>query len=243
MNETTYEKMLQLRLKGMAEAYQEQDKEKEYTQWTFEERLAHLIDRESDVKVNEKIKRLIQNANLSENQAYLEGIKYYSDRDLDKDLIKELGTNKYVTAPNNVLIVGPTGSGKSYLACALGYEACLASYRTRYVRLPDLLTEIALSKAESTFHKLLKRYERFEVLILDEWLLMTLNTNQAAELLEIIERRYRYKATIICSQFSIEGWHTRLGGGAIADAILDRLVSKAKVIRIQGHRSMRDREA
>lgn len=242
MDTNTYEKMLQLRLKGMAEAYLEQAESDEFRQWTFEERLAYLIDREVDVKQNDKTKRLIGNAHLSETQAYLNGIKYYMDRQLDKDLIQSLGTNKYITAPYNVLIVGPTGSGKSYIANALGYEACLGSYRTRYTRLPDLLIDIDLSKAEGTYNQLLKRYQRLDLLIIDEWLLMPMQMNQAAELLEIIERRYRYKATIVCSQFLIEGWHTRLGGGAIADAILDRLVSKAKVIRISGEQSMRERE-
>lgn len=241
MNQQTYERMLQLRLKGMAEAYIEQQDNTSYTQWTFEERLAHLIDREADVKHDLKIRRLIQNAQLSENQAYLEGIKYYVDRGLDKDLIHELGTNNYIHTPNNLIIVGPTGSGKSYIACALGYQACLGGMRTRYIRLPDLQTEIALAKAEASFTKLLKRYERIDLLIIDEWLLMSINTNQAAELLEIIERRYRSKATILCSQFSIGGWYERLGGGALADAILDRLISKSKTIEIQGERSMRER--
>src|SRR5699024_765807 len=118
----------------------------EYAQWTFEERLAHLIDREADVKYDSKIKRLIQNAHLPESQAYIDGIKYYSDRGLNKDLIHELRTNKYITAPHNVIIVGPTGSGKSYIACALGYEACLGGMCTKYVRLTDLLIEIALAK-------------------------------------------------------------------------------------------------
>lgn len=233
--------MIQLRLKGMAEAYQEQQDVADFSKWTFEERLAHLIDREADVKYDLKIKRLIHNAHLSENQAYINGIKYYSDRGLNKDLIHELGTNKYITAHHNVIIVGPTGSGKSYISCALGYEACLAGMRTKYVRLPDLLTEIALAKAERSFTKLLKKYERLDLLIIDEWVLMAISTVQAAELLEIIERRYRTKATIICSQFSIGGWHERLGGGAVADAILDRLISKAKKIEIQSERSMRER--
>lgn len=241
MNEQTYEKMIQLRLKGMAEAYQDQHNVAEYAQWTFEERLAHLIDREADVKYDSKIKRLIQNAHLPESQAYIDGIKYYSDRGLNKDLIHELRTNKYITAPHNVIIVGPTGSGKSYIACALGYEACLGGMRTKYIRLPDLLTDIALSKAEATFSKLLKRYERLDLLIIDEWVLMAISTVQAAELLEIIERRYRTKATILCSQFSVGGWHERLGGGAVAEAILDRLVSRSKKIEIQSERSMRER--
>lgn len=242
MNTNTYEKMLQLRLKGMAEAYLELTENNEYQQWTFEERLGYLIDREADVKHNDKIKRLILNANLSESQAYLDGIRYYPDRQLDKDFIQELGTNRYITSPHNLLIVGPTGSGKSYLANALGNEACLGGYKTRYIRLPDLLSEIGLAKAEASFTKLLKKYQRFDLLIIDEWLLMSVNSNQAADLLELIERRYRERATIVCSQFSVESWHQRLGGGAIADAILDRLVSKAKVIRIYGDRSMRERE-
>lgn len=152
----TYRKIFQLRLKSMVETYSEYNESNEFNQWTFEERLAHLIDCEVDVKKNNKIKRLISNAHLAESQAYLSSIKYYPDLQLDKDSILELGSNRCITAPNNILIVGPIGSGKSYIASALGYEAYLGRYRTEYVRLPDLLTEIALSKAEATFHNMLK---------------------------------------------------------------------------------------
>ncbi len=132
---------------------------------------------------------------------------------MNKDLIHELRTSQYITVPHNVIIVGPTGSGKRYIARALGYEACLGGMHTEYVWLPDKLTEIALSKAEVTFSKLLKRYERFYLIIIDEWVLMSIS----------------------------RGWHERLGGGAVADAVLDHLVSRSKKIEIQGERSMRKR--
>lgn len=241
MNTDTYEKMIALRLKGMAEAYLELHEDPTYRQWTFEEKLAYLVDREVDVKQNQKINRLIKNATLADNQAYIEGIHYYPDRELDKDLIQGLATCHFVTQPTNVLIVGPAGSGKSYLACALGHAACLKGLKTKYIRLPDLLTELALSRAEGEFAKFLRRYEKIDLLIIDEWLLLPTNLNQASDLLELFERRYRKRATILCSQFSKAGWHERLGGGAVADAVLDRLTSKCEEIEIKGEQSMRER--
>lgn len=118
-----------------------------------------------------------------------------------------LASNQYINEPKNIIFTGATGSGKSYLACALGHNACQLGYKVRYIRLPDLLTELELARAEGTYKKTLKRYQNCELLILDEWLLVPANEIAQQDILEVVERRYRYHATIFCSQFEIDGWH------------------------------------
>lgn len=242
MNSNTYEKMVTMNLKGMVEAYKEQADIPETATWTFEQRLSHLIDREFDVRRDNKIKRLITQANFSESQAYLDGIKYYADRQLDPNLFDTLKSNRYITAPHNLIIEGVTGSGKSYIACALGQHACTHGFKVRYIRLPDLLSDIEMARAEGSLKNKLKQYKVCELLIIDEWLLSPVRTQGVQDLLEIIDRRYKQYATILCSQYATEGWHQRLGGSGIAESILDRLTSKAIKIKIGGSQSMRERE-
>lgn len=127
------------------------------------------------------------------------------------------------------------------MACALGNAACLAEKKVMYIRLPDLLTDLALGREQGNYKKILKRYEKVDLLIIDEWLLIPANDIAQQHILEIVERRYGKKGTIFCSQFTTDSWHQRLGGGALADAILDRILSKSKTIQIHGDRSMRNR--
>lgn len=235
------EKLAQLRLPGMLRAYKEQYELNGVENMTFEQRLTLLVDAEIDSRHNHLIERLIKNAQLSDKGASIEDIKYYADRQLNKDLIEELGTNKYIDQGVNVIIIGATGSGKSYLACALGNSACLSGRKVLYVRLPDLITDLNLGKEQGNYKRVLKKYEKVDLLIIDEWLLIPANDIAQQYILEIIERRYKTKGTIFCSQFSSDSWHKRLGGGALADAILDRILSKSKTILIQGDKSMRTR--
>lgn len=241
MNQNTYEKMMTMNLKGMVEAYQEQAEINEMTQWTFEQRLAHLIDREFDVRRDNKIKRLIAQANFSEAQAYLDGIKYYADRQLDPNLFDSLKSNQYITAPTNIIVEGATGSGKSYIACALGHNACVHGLKVKYIRLPDLIAEIEMARAEGTLINKLKQYKICHLLIIDEWLLSPITPQAVQYLLEIIDRRYKQFATIFCSLHSIDGWHTRLGSSGIAESIMDRVHSKSITIKVAGQISMRQR--
>lgn len=146
MNRDTYDKMVLLKLKGMAKAYKEQAEIEDIHELTFEQRLALLIDAETDYKHNHKIENLIKNANFVESKASVTQIKYYADRQLNKDQIERLSTNEYIKRHENLIIVGATGSGKSYIACALGVEACNAPLKVMYVRLPDLLAELDFAK-------------------------------------------------------------------------------------------------
>ena len=241
MNKDTIEKLTQLRLPGMLRAYQEQYKTDNIEDLTFEQRLTLMVDAEIDSRHNHTIERLIRNAQMSDKKASIEGIKYYADRQLNKDLIDELSSNQYIERGVTLHIIGATGSGKTYLACALGNAACLAEKKVMYTRLPDLLTDLALGREQGNYKNILKRYEKVDLLIIDEWLLIPANDIAQQHILEIVERRYGKKGTIFCSQFTTDSWHQRLGGGALADAILDRILSKSKTIQIHGDRSMRNR--
>ena len=209
MNRDTYDKMILLKLKGMAKAYKEQDEIEDIHELTFEQRLALLIDAETDSKHNHKIERL--------------------------------ATNEYINKHENLIIVGATGSGKSYIACALGVEACNATMKVMYVRLPDLLAELDLAKVQGNYRKRINQYIKCDLLILDEWLLIGTNNAEQQDILEILEKRYRIHSTVFCSQFDVAGWHSKLGGGALADAIMDRIISKSQTIKIFGDKSMRSR--
>ena len=238
MNKDTIEKLTKLRLPGMLHAYQEQSKMDKVEDLTFEQRLTLMVDAEID---NHMIERLIKNAQLSDKKASIEGITYYADRQLNKDLIEELSSNEYIEQGLAIHIVGATGSGKTYLAYTLRNAACLVEKKVMYIRLPDLLTDLALGREQGNYKKILKRYEKVDLLIIDEWLLIPANDIAQQHILEIVERRYGKKGTIFCSQFTADSWHQRLGGGALADAILDRILSKSKTIQIHGDRSMRNR--
>ena len=241
MNKDTVEKMIKLKMPGMVAAYKEQEEQPNINELTFEQRLTLLIDAEIDSRHNHMIERLTNNAKLSDKGACIEGIKYYTDRKLNKEAIEKLSKNEYIKNGENIILVGATGTGKSYIACALGNSACQAGIKVSYVRLPDLLSELALGREQGNYKRILQRYEKADLLILDEWLLIPANDRSQQDILEIIERRYKNKGTIFCSQFAPESWHKRLGGGALADAILDRILSRSKTITIQGDKSMRSR--
>jgi len=241
MKQDTYEKMIKLRLPAMAQAYKEQESNTNLQELNFDQRLSLLIDTEFDSQANNHIKRLIENARFSDKRASIEDIKYYDDRKLDKQLFLSLSTNSYIDKKENIVIIGATGSGKTYLACALGNCACKDNRRTRYVRLPDLLVDFSLARDTLRYQSLLKSYARYDLLIIDEWLLTLPNEQAQQDILELMERRCGDKSTILCSQFTPESWHKRLGGGAVADAILDRVLSISTVIQVSGDKSMRTR--
>lgn len=242
-NQSTVDKLLEMRLTTMAESFQLQLQDPAYQELSFDERFALMVDEEWLRRKNNKQARLISHASFKFPSACAEDIDYFPDRKLDKPLITRLTACNYIVDNRNVIIMGASGSGKSYLACALGVAACRKFYTVRYIRLPDLLDELAMARGEGTFQKTIRQYKKVNLLILDEWLLTALGDTASRDLLEIIEARDEGCSTIFCSQFAKAGWHERIMEGTISDAILDRVIHNSYSLVIDGNLSMRERHA
>jgi len=220
----TASKLKQMRMSVMAAAFQQQLADKNFSELSFEERVGLLVDSEWTSRKNNRLTRLIRGAEFSMPDACVEDIEYHTDRGLDKALITRLSTCNYINERHNIIILGAAGSGKSYLANAFGVTAARRFQSVRYVRLPDLLGELAIARAEGTYRKAMKQLRLIKLLILDEWLLYPLKETEARDLLEIAEARYKTASTIFCSQHDTGDWHQKIGEGTIAEAILDRIV-------------------
>jgi DNA replication protein DnaC len=234
-NEETIGKLTAMRMTAMAHAFREQLKIPTSVNLSFEERLGLLTDIEWTSRKNHRLKKLLQAATFDQPQAHIADINYTVQRQLDQPLISRLAACTYIAEKHNVIILGATGSGKSYLGCALGTEACKQFYSVKYMRLPDLLTDLAIARGEGTIKKLLQQYLKVNLLILDEWMLVALRESEARDLLEIIHYRHKKASTIFCSQFAPAGWHTKIGEATLADAILDRIVYDSYTIEIHNN--------
>ncbi|CAO5258055.1 IS21-like element helper ATPase IstB [Frankia sp. AgKG'84/4] len=240
-NESTLTKLHEMRLNSMAEQYSDQLLNSKYNELSFEDRFSLLVDVEWARRKNNKLDRLIRNANFRYTNACIEDIEYHADRRLDKVQILRLATGNYIQEKHNLIIKGASGNGKSYLACAFGVAACRQFYNVKYVRLPDLLDELAVARGEGTYQKVMKSYKKVNLLIIDEWLLTSLRENEARDVLEIVEARHQVASTIFCSQFDTQGWYEKIGEATLADAILDRIIHDSYNILIDGEMSMRER--
>jgi len=242
LNNATVTKLREMKLGVMADAFTAQLEVQNFAEMSFDERIGLIAPAEYLSRRNNRLKRLIHGAGFIYPNAALEDIEYHADRKLDKGLITRLGTCNYIGEYRNIIVLGATGCGKSYIANAFGMTACRNFLTVKYVRLPDLLAELAIARASGTYGKALKQYKNVQLLILDEWLLYQLKEVEARDLLEITESRYKKASTIFCSQFDVGGWFEKIGEETIADAICDRIVHDSYKILIAGEDSMRKRK-
>jgi len=229
----TIEKLHELRFFGMAKALQEQAEMPQCNALSFEDRFALLVDREATERENSRLQGRLKMAKLRLT-ATIEDIDYRHPRGLDKALVLSLASCQWIRAHHNCIVIGPTGVGKSYLACALAHKACREGYKTRYIRAPRLFEEFAVAKADGRYRKLLAAYARIELLVIDDWGLATLTEEQRRDLLEIMDDRHDLRSTLIASQIPVEKWHSVIGDPTLGDAILDRLVHNAHKIVLKG---------
>ena len=234
----TIEKLQQLKLPAMARELTEQRAQPEAEALRFEERLGLLADRELTERTNRRLALRLRHAKLRQSAA-IEDLDTRAPRGLDKALIVLLATCQWITEHLNCLITGPTGIGKTWLACALAQKAAREGYSVSYARLPRLLTELDLGRADGRYPKLMKAFAKVDVLVLDDLAMAPMTDAQRRDLLEIIDDRYQRRSTLVTSQIPVKQWHTAIGEPTLADAILDRLVHNAYKITMSG-KSMRD---
>jgi DNA replication protein DnaC len=237
----TLDKLHALKLTGMTAALSEQLQMPDIEELSFDERLGLLVDRELTARDNRRLSSRLRRARLK-HPAALEDIDYRQPRGLDRSLMQALASCRWVKEHLNILITGPTGVGKTWLACALAHKACREGHTALYLRLPRLLQELAIAKGDGRYPRLLGALAKTEVLILDDWGLVQPSAEQRRDLLEILEDRHGIRSTLATSQLPIDKWHDFIGDPTLADAILDRLVHNAYKITLKGA-SMRKRQA
>ena len=242
LNQTTINKLNDMRLHSMADSLREQMKNPSLATLSFEERFGLIVDAEWARRKNNHLDRLIKKATFKFPHACIEDIEYHADRHLDQAQILRLSTCNYIHEKHNVIIMGASGAGKTYIGCALGASSCRNFFTTKYIRLPELLTDLAIARGDGTYKKVVIQYKKVSLLIFDEWLLVPLTMTEARDLLEIIEARHQHASTIFISQFAPAGWHNNISESTIADAILDRIVHDSYEIVIDGDDSMRKKK-
>lgn len=238
LNHQTLQKLRALKLTGMADALEQQlNQPGTHADLGFEERLALLVDREATQRKNSKTNRLIGVAKLK-LRAIPEEVDYTHPRGLQKSQLADLFNGIWIQQHHNVLMTGPTGSGKTWLVCALGMQACRQGLSARYFRSSRLLEDLAIAHGDGRYSRLIKQLAKVDLLILDDWGLEKLSLGQRNDLLEIMEDRHGLKSTVIASQLPVDQWHKAIGDATLADAILDRLVHNAHKVKLKGE-SMR----
>lgn len=233
LRQPTLELLDELRLRGMAEAFNEQLGMPDITELAFEDRLSLLLEREKTDREQRRYQRLKGLAKLHLD-ATIEDLNFKAPRGLDRSVVFRLASSEWIRDGQTILITGATGSGKSYIACAFGHQACRHGISTRYYRISRLLDELTLARGDGSYPKLIQRLARTWLLILDDWGLATLSGQARHDLLEILDDRYARRGTILASQVPVEHWHDLVGDPTFGDAILDRLLNNAHRITLKG---------
>jgi DNA replication protein DnaC len=239
--QTTIEKLKSLRLRAMSELYHRSLHEKQFPKYTTDEFVALLVDTEWEARHNRKIDNLVKNARFSLN-ASANDIDYTSNRSLNKNTFQRLLGLEFIKQAENIIITGPTGIGKSYLAQAIGKEACIFTKKTAYFNWITFSEQVKIAKLDGSYLKLLQRIQNNELLIIDDFGLHPFDNYTRQALMDVIEAKYNKSSIIISSQIPVAQWHQLIGEGTIADAILDRLVHASHRIELSGESLRKNRK-
>ncbi len=241
LNQPTFQLLQQLKLTGMAHAFQQQQEQPALQQLAFDERLALLVEREISLREERRLQRLLQLAKLRQ-QACIEDIDYQHKRGLERQVVLSLSTGEWLKRHHNLHVTGPTGTGKSWLACAFGQQACRQGWSVRYERTSRLLEQLRIAHGDGSYPKRLTQLAKVDLLILDDFGLKPLTQTERHDLLEIIEDRHERRSTLVTSQLPIAAWHEYLNEPTVADALLDRLLHGAHRLELKGE-SLRKKAA
>jgi DNA replication protein DnaC len=233
LNQPTIEKLHTMKLHGMADAFRAQLETPDMSQLSFEERFAFLVDQQWLWKENRALARRLISAKLKE-RAVIEDIDYQHPRGLDRKLMRTLSSNEWIRQKQNLVFIGPTGIGKSWLGCALTQKACRDGYSVLHKRMSELFRELAIAHADGSIGRVLLKFSRVDVLLLDDFAMAPLKDIERRDFLEICDDRYQRRSMILTSQMPVAHWHEQIGDPTIADSILDRLVHNAHRIELHG---------
>jgi len=233
LNQPTLEKLYAMKLHGMADSFRAQLESTDLTQLSFEERFALLVDQQWLWKENRALARRLQLAKLKE-RAVVEDIDYQHSRGLDRKLIRTLASSEWVRQKQNILLLGPTGIGKTWLGCALAHKACRDGFSALHKRTSELLRELAVAHVDGSIGRSLLKISRIDVVLLDDFAMAPLKDSERRDFLEICDDRYQRRSMILTSQMPLAHWHEQIGDPTIADSILDRLVHNSYRIELNG---------
>lgn len=241
LTQPTIEKLCAMRLRGMAEAFRQQQEDPDVQRLSFEERLGLLIDRQWNWRENRALERRLRNARL-QGTACVEDIDFRTPRGLDRQLVRSLTAESvWVREHQNLFLIGPTGIGKTWLARSFAHKACRDGYTALFIKASELFRDLAISRADGSHGKLLYRLGRVDVLVVDDWAMAPLTDTERRDFLEICDARYQTHSTLLTSQLPIAAWHAQIGDPTVADSILDRLVHNAHRLELNGE-SMRKKK-
>jgi DNA replication protein DnaC len=234
----TIDKLNWIKVCTMAEEYRKQTQNPEISSLSFDERFGLLVDSEWVARQNKRLANLVRKAGMKYNCA-IEEIIYSPDRNIDRNTMMQLSTCSWILDGLNVIITGTTGTGKTFIGCALGNAACRNNYRVLFVRLPRLLTDLAIARGDGSYNRLMKELKKVKLLILDDWGINNFDPVAGRDILEVIEDRNQINSTVILSQLSVADWHSLFSDPIVADAVMDRLIHGSHIIELVADDSMR----